>query len=134
MSASHIFLIIVDLHSLSFSLNLKGFIILTQYLILGDLFKGISETGCWMCLQYVDALRPSVLSVAGQLAAEVHQALMAGRSAITIMSEEVVLSPHAACFVTFNSAPIINNPPNPLNNIANSIPAPLPKEFIDNFR
>ena len=100
----------------------------------GDLFKGVAETGCWVCFHHVDALKPSVLSVAGQLAAEVRQALMSDRPAITLMSEEVTLSPYAASFVTFNSAARGSHEASPLNKIVPSIGAKMPKEFTENFR
>ena len=104
------------------------------FCFVGDLFKGVAETGCWICFHHVDTLKPSVLSVAGQLAAEVHQALMSGRPSITLMSEEVTLSPHAATFVTFNSAGRGSLSEKPLNKILPTIGATMPIEFTENFR
>lgn len=82
----------------------------------------------------MDSLKQSVLSVAGQLAAEVRQALMAGRSAITLMSEEVSLSSHAACFVTFNSAAKREKEIISLNEIIPATGVKMPPEFTENFR
>nr|XP_018669150.1 dynein heavy chain 9, axonemal [Ciona intestinalis] len=75
-----------------------------DHYMLGDLFKGLAETGCWMCLSRFDSLSAPVLSVAGQLAAEVQKALRGGKPSITLMSEEVTLSPTAACFITLDGA------------------------------
>ncbi|CAK8694749.1 unnamed protein product [Clavelina lepadiformis] len=102
-----------------------------DHFMLGDLFKGIAETGCWICLQNLDTLKPSVLSVTGQLAAEVHRALIASKPSIILMSEEVSLSPHAACFVTLCGS---KKHTQGLNESVLSAAIQLPEECRSNFR
>ena len=99
----------------------------------GDLFKGAAETGCWICLQNLNSLKPSALSVAGQLVAEVQQALRANLPSVTLMSEDVTLSPSAACFSTLNYL----SEEQPLAGINLPVPdigSKIPEECIAHFR
>ena len=100
----------------------------------GDLFKGAAETGCWICLQNLNSLKSSALSVAGQLVAEVQQALRGNLPSVTLMSEDVTLSPTAACFATLNylcedPAPTIS-----INLPVPDIGSRIPEECMAHFR
>nr|CAB3238693.1 dynein heavy chain 8, axonemal-like [Phallusia mammillata] len=105
-----------------------------DHFMLGDLFKGIAETGCWICLQRFNTLRNSLLSVAGQLASEVQKALRAGKSSITLMSEDIDLSPTAACFVTLDPVPRVPDVRAMLNRSQPSVASSLPEGCVGYFR
>lgn len=69
----------------------------------GDLFKGLAETGCWLCMENINTLSLEVLSVATQLIGKVLDALRSGLASLELQGEDVSVVPTAAFFTTLRN-------------------------------
>nr|XP_039248070.1 LOW QUALITY PROTEIN: dynein beta chain, ciliary-like [Styela clava] len=104
-----------------------------DHYMLGDLFKGLAETGCWLCLEGMSKLAGGILSVACQLASDVLQALRSGQQSLVLQSEEVAVSPHAAFFATVDYSEMHFKAPRMFSPYPTAT-AQLPPNFLKNFR
>lgn len=100
--------------------------------VLGDLFKGLAETGCWLCMEHINNLSPGVLSIAAQLIGKVLDALRSGLTSLELQNDDVAIVPSAAFFATLhkNREPCAEKIFLPLPTTVGG----LPESFLKKFR
>ncbi|XP_006816781.1 dynein beta chain, ciliary-like, partial [Saccoglossus kowalevskii] len=102
--------------------------------MLADIFKGLSCTGAWICLNNIANIKPDVLSICAQLLQTILESFKAGKTNVTIQSDEIILNPLGACFGTISDEINIvhNNPEKHL--LFNSSVTSLPPNLVKSFR
>ena len=73
-----------------------------DYRGLGDIFKGVSSSGAWICFDEFNRLIPEVLSVCTVQFKSVCDGCKAGSSTVIIEGDEVRLDPTCGAFITMN--------------------------------
>jgi dynein heavy chain, axonemal len=71
--------------------------------MMGKLFQGLAQQGCWTCLDEFNRIDVEVLSVIAQQLLTVKTALMAGKTEFVFDGgDEIVLKPEFGVHVTMN--------------------------------
>ncbi|XP_078672103.1 uncharacterized protein LOC144911712 isoform X1 [Branchiostoma floridae x Branchiostoma belcheri] len=102
--------------------------------MLGDIFKGLATTGCWVGFLHLDILQPSLLSVMAQLLRAVQEAQQAGKPAVNLQGEEVTLQLGGACFATISSTVVMGHTQSDGHLSFKSAVACLPSAILQLFR
>ncbi|XP_033103095.1 dynein heavy chain 9, axonemal-like [Anneissia japonica] len=102
--------------------------------LLADVFKGLASTGCWVCFNNLNHILPNVLSIFTQFLTQYLDAKRAGKSSLTVFSEEVGLNSAGACFATMDSALDLTTSAAEKRLILNSSVAQLPPSLVAAFR
>ena len=62
-----------------------------------------SFAGAWICLSNINYIKADVLSVCAQLLQSIMESLRAGKTSVSIQSDDVMLNSQAACFAPMDS-------------------------------
>jgi dynein heavy chain len=73
-----------------------------DYMMMGRLFSGLAQQGCWTCLDEFNRIDIEVLSVVAQQLATIRQALLLGSEAFLFEGQTIPLVPSVAICVTMN--------------------------------
>ena len=73
-----------------------------DYKMMGKLFSGVAQTGCWTCLDEFNRIDIEVLSVVAQQLLAVRQALLAEVSRFLFEGHTIGLKPTCGVFITMN--------------------------------
>ena len=73
-----------------------------DYKMMGKLFSGLAQQGCWTCLDEFNRILIEVLSVVAQQLLQVTNALKANSDKLTLDDAEMPLKPEFGCHVTMN--------------------------------
>jgi dynein heavy chain len=73
------------------------------YLMMGKLFSGLCQQGCWTCLDEFNRIELEVLSVVAQQLLQVRVALLQGKTEFLFQDgEDIPLRPEFGCHITMN--------------------------------
>jgi len=73
-----------------------------DYKMMGKLFSGVAQTGCWTCLDEFNRIDIEVLSVVAQQLLTIRQALLAKEDKFMFEGREIRLKPTEGVFITMN--------------------------------
>jgi len=73
-----------------------------DYIMMGRLFSGLCQQGCWTCLDEFNRIDIEVLSVIAQQLLQVRKALLAGKTEFVFEEKQIPLRPEFGCHVTMN--------------------------------
>jgi len=73
-----------------------------DYIMMGRLFSGLCQQGCWTCLDEFNRIDVEVLSVIAQQLLSIRTGLMDNKSEFTFEGQEIPLKPEFGCHVTMN--------------------------------
>ena len=73
-----------------------------DYIMMGRLFSGLCQQGCWTCLDEFNRIDIEVLSVIAQQLLQIRTALLAEVSSFNFEDVEIDLKPEFGCHVTMN--------------------------------
>jgi dynein heavy chain len=73
-----------------------------DYIMMGRLFSGLCQQGCWTCLDEFNRIDIEVLSVIAQQLLQIRTALLAEVSSFNVEDVEIDLKPEFGCHVTMN--------------------------------
>ena len=73
-----------------------------DYKMMGKLFSGVAQTGCWTCLDEFNRIDIEVLSVVAQQLLTIRQALTAKADHFVFEGREIRLKPTEGVFITMN--------------------------------
>jgi len=70
--------------------------------MMGRLFSGLCQQGCWTCLDEFNRILVEVLSVVAQQLLQVRNALLENKTRFNFEKDEIDLRPEFGCHVTMN--------------------------------
>lgn len=73
-----------------------------DYIMMGRLFSGLCQQGCWTCLDEFNRIDIEVLSVIAQQLLSVRKALLEDKEKFTFEDQDITLKPEFGCHVTMN--------------------------------
>jgi dynein heavy chain len=73
-----------------------------DYIMMGRLFSGLCQQGCWTCLDEFNRINVEVLSVIAQQLLQVRTALLEEKQMFNFENDEIPLKPEFGCHVTMN--------------------------------
>jgi len=73
-----------------------------DYIMMGRLFSGLCQQGCWTCLDEFNRILVEVLSVVAQQLLQVRNALLENKTRFNFEKDEIDLRPEFGCHVTMN--------------------------------
>ena len=73
-----------------------------DYMMMGRLFSGLCQQGCWTCLDEFNRIKVEVLSVVAQQLLSIRTALLAEKKMFNFEDMEIVLKAEFGCHVTMN--------------------------------
>lgn len=73
-----------------------------DYIMMGRLFSGLCQQGCWTCLDEFNRIDIEVLSVIAQQLLSVRKALLERKEKFVFEEQEIDLKPEFGCHVTMN--------------------------------
>ena len=73
-----------------------------DYKMMGKLFSGVAQTGCWTCLDEFNRIDIEVLSVVAQQLLTIRQALLRRLERFVFEGREIALKPTCGVFITMN--------------------------------
>jgi len=73
-----------------------------DYIMMGRLFSGLCQQGCWTCLDEFNRILVEVLSVVAQQLLQVRNALLDNKTMFNFEKDEIPLKPEFGCHVTMN--------------------------------
>ena len=73
-----------------------------DYKMMGKLFSGVAQCGCWTCLDEFNRIDIEVLSVVAQQLLTIRQALLQDLTTFTFEGHNIMLKPTCGVFITMN--------------------------------